>query len=307
MPETDIGIAPTLAELLRLQVEARRLGFPGRRSSALDAGGRHSRFRGRGIDFQESREYQPGDDIRSIDWRVTARSGKPHTKVYTEERDRPVHLLLDANPSMFFGTRTAFKSVLAARLAALLGWATIQRGDRIGALLFNAEHHLELPAAGGRRGMMRLLRALLDWYRPIVAAGPSAGGLAGALQRLRRTGRPGGLIVMISDFYILEDELATQLAGLRRHQDLLACRIADPLELAPPPPGRYAISDGVRTLTLDMDSAAWRERYQRHCAAGQQNLTTLLARYAVPLITLTTRDDPVTVLQRGPAPPPNDP
>ena len=116
----DDAIIPSLESLLRLRAEARSLGLSQRNMAAHQAGGYRSAFRGRGIDFEEVRVYQPGDDIRIMDWRVTARTGEPHTKVYREERERPVLFLVDQGASMMFGTQVAFKSVIAARIAALL-------------------------------------------------------------------------------------------------------------------------------------------------------------------------------------------
>ncbi len=299
MSTADDGIRVGLSELLRQRFEARRLALgPGRRSRALNAGGRRSRLRGRGVDFQESRQYQPGDDIRSIDWRVTARSGTPHTKVYAEERNRPVHLLLDANPSLFFGTRVAFKSVVAARLAALLAWFTIQRGDRIGALLFAGERCQVLPPGAGQRSVMVLLKALLDWYAP-AETGPSRGGLGAALTRLQASERQTGQVILVSDFALLESDLERQLTGLRRQHEVLACRILDPLELELPPAGRYGISDGRQIRLLDLQSRAARIRHQAQLDLRQQRLTRLLRHSAIPLLTLTATDDPVRVLQQG--------
>ncbi len=119
---------------------------------AETAGNRQSRFRGRGIDFQESRNYQPGDDIRTMDWRVTARTGRPHTKVFQEERERPIIIVIDCNPSMFFGTRVAFKAVIAARLAALIAWAAIRNGDRIGAVSVWPRRSPRCRASGRTQG-----------------------------------------------------------------------------------------------------------------------------------------------------------
>ena len=129
------------------------------------AGDHLSRFRGRGMDYRESRAYQPGDDVRSMDWRITARTGVPHVKLYQEERERPVVLFLDLNPGMFFGSRGMLKSVAAARAAALVAWAAAERGDRVGAMLFDGGH-CDLPPRGGRHGVLRLIRELVEHTDP---------------------------------------------------------------------------------------------------------------------------------------------
>ena len=163
-------------------------------ASAL-AGSYRSRFRGRGVDFLESRNYQPGDDIRNMDWRVTARTGRAHTKVFQEERERPVLVAVDAGPSLFFGTRKRLKSVAAAELAAVIAWAAVRRGDRIGGFLFAPGSHRELRPAGGRRGAMRMIQSLVDWLDPDHAPGLAAEHKHGeplsvVMERVRHTARP---------------------------------------------------------------------------------------------------------------------
>ncbi len=151
----------TIKELILLQQQANKLDMSHRsyaRSSST--GSHHSQFRGRGMDYQESRIYQAGDDIRNMDWRVTARAGKPHTKLYQEERERPVVLVVDFNPSMFFGSTNSLKSVLAAKAATLIAWSVAARGDRIGALILNSSHH-ELAPKTGKRGVLQLIRELV--------------------------------------------------------------------------------------------------------------------------------------------------
>ena len=155
------GIEVDVDDLIGLRFRAQRLELGiARRARQTMTGAHDSRFRGRGMEFAESRIYQPGDDVRSIDWRVTARTGRPHTKLFQEERERPVILLVDLGASMFFGTRKAFKSVLAAETAALIAWAAMHGGDRVGALVAGRSAHMELKPVAGRRGVLRVLRAL---------------------------------------------------------------------------------------------------------------------------------------------------
>jgi uncharacterized protein (DUF58 family) len=284
---------------LRRRVEGLQLKR-GQPSRSVITGTHRSRFRGRGMDYLESRHYQAGDDIRNMDWRITARAGRPHVKLYEEERERPVVALVDLGPGMFFGTRGAFKSVVAARLAALVGWAAVANHDRIGALLFNGEHH-ELQPAGGRHAILRLIRALARAGDPAVGLAHVAepGALSAALTRLRRVARPGSLVFMISDFYSMDEETGRHLGRLRRHSDILACQVADPLELTPPPAGRYGITDGARTGMLDTRSLRGRGSYdvylERHRAAVQE----LTVGRGIPLIRFSTAEDPVVRLASG--------
>lgn len=144
-----------------------------RKSAAPLSGGSVSRRLGRGLDFAEVREYQPGDDVRMIDWKVTARSGKAHTKLFVEERERPVLLVVDFRAGMRFGTRGMYKSVLAARLAALLGWCAVASHDRVGGFVFTDDWHDEIRPTAGRRGLMSLFRAIAQSQLRIPNAGGS--------------------------------------------------------------------------------------------------------------------------------------
>ncbi len=288
-------------ELIALRLRARDLRL-GNRQPALSslAGGHASRFRGRGMDYLESRAYQAGDDIRNMDWRVTARAaGRPHVKLYQEERERPVVVMVDLGPGMFFGTRGAFKSVVAARAAALIGWAAVHHHDRIGALLFNGGHR-ELRPLGGQRGVMRLVRELVRAGEPQAgAAQVHAGALTAALLRLRRVARPGGLVFILSDFYGIDDETHVHLQRLRQHSDVVACQIVDALEIQPPPPGRYAISDGMRSDILDTRSQAVQAAYARYFAGHHARVRDLMRRGSVPLLRIATSDDVVERLRSG--------
>ena len=295
------GVRVTAEELIGLRLKARDLRLASRKAAASSiAGGHASRFRGRGMDYLESRAYQAGDDIRNMDWRVTARAaGRPHVKLYQEERERPVVVMVDLGPSMFFGTRGAFKSVVAARAAALIGWAAIRHHDRIGALLFNGRHH-ELRPLGGQRGVMRLIRELVRTTEPEAGAGQvHAGALTAALLRLRRVARPGSLVFILSDFYGIDEETQLHLQRLRQHCDVVACQIVDALEIQPPPPGRYAISDGTRSDILDTRSQAGQAAYAGYFSAHHARVRELMRRSSVPLLRITTSDDVVDRLRGG--------
>lgn len=303
MPIDNPAIRVDAEDLIGLRARAERLKLRRAATSrAALAGAHRSRFRGRGMDYRESRHYQPGDDIRNMDWRITARAGDPHVKVFDEERERPVVVLVDFGPSMFFASRGVFKSVQAARLAALIGWSAVTRGDRVGALLFNGGH-TELPPRGGRRGQMRLIRALVDAGDPrrrIHAAGEAMpaepGGFGDALVRLRRVARPGSLVFLLSDFYRMDDDTSRHLSQLARHNDLLAVQLLDALELAPPPPGRYGISDGRRRGVFDAADVRERKRWRSHFDAHHAAVTRLMDTNGVPLVPCRTDGDPVSVL-----------
>ncbi|EIC19683.1 DUF58 domain-containing protein [Thiorhodovibrio frisius] len=273
---------------------------PRHRSRSILTGQHRSRLRGRGMDYRESRHYQAGDDIRNMDWRITARAGHAHVKVFDEERERPVMVVADFGPGMFFASRGAFKSVMAARLAALIGWAAISHGDRIGALLFDGEHR-ELQPSGGRRGQMRLIRALVAAGDPGpgLAASTHASELNRALARLRQVIRPGTLVWLLSDFTHADAETERHLSQLIRHNSLLAIEILDPLELAPPPPGRYRISDGQRNGLLDTLTGRRRGDYQRLLETHRAQARAHIEGCGIPYERCLTPDDPAVVLRRA--------
>ena len=286
-------------DLIRLQQSARPLNLERRIPAKAIAAGKHfSRFRGRGMDYAESRNYQAGDDIRHMDWRVTARAGKPHTKLFQEERERPIVLLLDFSPSLFFGSRKRLKSVVAARVAALLGWAAIQQGDRIGGLLFNGDHK-ELPPKNSQKGVLNLIRQLIKYSDPRrgMKATPHPGHFNEALKRLRRIARPGSLVFLISDFYSLDARSENSLRRLRQHCDLVAIQILDPLEKAAPPAGRYAVTNGQRQGLLNTASSRGRHQYNDFFIRHHQRIGDIMRQHKIPLLQISTDDDIPLTLQ----------
>jgi len=294
------GVQADVDDLIGLRFRAQHLTLGiARRARQSMTGSHGSRFRGRGMEFAESRTYQPGDDVRSIDWRVTARTGRPHTKLFQEERERPVILLVDLGASMFFGTRTAYKSVLAAEIAALIAWAAMHGGDRIGALVAGRSAHMEIKPVAGRRGVLRVLRALATLSQPAAQEQEQQITLSGSLMRARQVARPGSLLVIISDFYGLDTNAEGQLTRMRQHNDMLAIWVHDRLEREPPPPGRYAVSDGWQTATLDTISKRSRERYAASFAARFEHLRGTFGRLAIPLLPITTGEDAADALRRG--------
>ena len=292
------GIHLTAAELISLRPRCHALRLPMRQAAASAlAGAYRSRFRGRGVDFLESRNYQPGDDIRNMDWRVTARTGRAHTKVFQEERERPVLIVLDAGPSLFFGTQRVLKSVAAGQLAAAVAWSAVRRGDRIGGFLFAPGRHRELRPAGGRRGAMRMIQGLVDWLQPEQAPGEGVDFLSAALERVRHTVRPGSLVIIISDFFSLDEDCNRHLSRLRQHNDVIGCQVLDAAEYMLPA-GRYPITDGERSSVLDMGQKASKTRYEDMCLRHLDEPRRLFQKHQCGWLVLHTQDDPVDVLGR---------
>jgi uncharacterized protein (DUF58 family) len=256
---------------------------------AHHAGLHRSVHKGRGMDFAESRMYQPGDDIRTIDWRVTARSGRVHTKVFEEEREKPVLLWVDLRPSMFFATRGRFKSVVAADVAALLLWKTLKDGDRIGGLLQNGEH-IELKPSRSRSAALHFLRQLSDMTRNAAVNRKSADLLA-SWTRLRRVAQPGSQIFVLSDFRQANTAALRQLAMLAQHSQVTLIAIQDPFEERLPNTSSLRLTDGKRNLLLNIGQRLWRDRYANRVAQAAKTLQEFSRSHRIPLVQLSTADN----------------
>jgi uncharacterized protein (DUF58 family) len=292
------GIHLTAEELISLRPRCHALRLPMKQAAASAlAGAYRSRFRGRGVDFLESRNYQPGDDIRNMDWRVTARTGRPHTKVFQEERERPVLIVLDASPSLYFGTRRRLKSVVAGQMAAAVAWAAVRRGDRIGGFLFAPGRHRELRPAGGRRGAMRMIQGLVEWLEPQSNGNGETEPLSVALERVRHAVRPGSLVVVISDFFNMDEDCHRHLSRLHQHNDVIGCQVLDAAEYRLPD-GRYPISDGKDAAVLDMGQGESRKRYESMVHRHIEEPRRMFQKHQCGWFVLHTDDDPVDVLGR---------
>ena len=290
------GVYTTLEELIALQHRATGFTFLPRQPVHSLLTGRHaSRMRGRGLDFEEIRHYLPGDDIRQIDWKVTARTKRPHSRVFTEERDRPALVLVDQRLSMFFGTRSRMKSVTAAEAAALAAWRIVGQGDRAGALVFDDADVVEIRPHRSRKHVMRILHAILEKNRALSASSevsPAPGMLDEVLARARRLARHDHLIVILSDFDGAGEETRDHVAALAHHNDVIAAPIYDPLSTALPSGGRFVVSDGALQVEIDLG----KERARRELGdLTDRRLAAVLAwqrELAVGVLPLTTDDGP---------------
>jgi len=292
-------VSVSQAGLIRLAGPARAIALNVLRVNSLQTGAYVSRFRGRGMEFDESRPYQPGDDPRSIDWRVTARSTTAYTKLFREERERPVLVAVDLRSNMHFATQGCFKSVNASRAAALLSWAAHHRGDRLGGLIFGDTTHRELKPRLGRRAALRFVHELAehpDWVRRDAEV-KNEDALTQAMSALRRVARPGSLVVVISDFVGFSRAAKSYLSSVARHNEVLAVFLNDPLERELPPPGRYRLVSPQDELAIDTYAAPARRDYEHAFDERLEELEKFCQRYGVHLMPMSTDDDPVSALQ----------
>jgi uncharacterized protein (DUF58 family) len=255
-PQHADGITPTLAELVALRASA--LGRrPPKRGRHGVSGHALSPLRGRGMEYAESREYAIGDDARHIDWRLTARSGKPHTKLFQAERERLTLIVADTTPSLYFGTRVRFKSVQAARAGAIAAWAAVRDGDRIAALRGSIKE-APVPPAAGPRGALRVLDALVRWYSQPPA---DDAGLTIALDHARRLLRPGSRLVLLADPASVAEVPPQRWPALTMHNEVIVLLLSDPLE-RDPPQAALPFQSAEHRLELDLATTAQRQRWR---------------------------------------------
>lgn len=274
------GVQASLSELISLRASSRNLSLIKKKKPKTHTVGSHlSMSKGRGMDFEEVRVYHPGDDVRNMDWRVTARTNVPHVKVFREERERPVFLVVDFTESMFFGTRNAFKSVVAARVAAMLAWSTVASGDRVGAILFSDTEMVEIKPGSRDRAALRILKKLSDFSQfphhngqhPARSRHPeqprhpeldSGSSIKKALTKLHRLAPSGSLIFLLSDFDTFDEQALQQYKRLARYNQIVSGLIYDPLESEPPKPGLYQFSNGVENILLNTSSKSLCKQYK---------------------------------------------
>lgn len=295
------GVYADLDELIRIQFKARDFSFrPQQPVSSILSGRYASRLRGRGLDFEELRRYLPGDDIRTMDWKVTARTRSPHVRVYTEEKDRAVLLLVDQRQNMFFGSRDRLKSVTAAELAALAAWRALDVGDRIGAIVFNDTEMVELRPRRSRGTVMQILGEVVRQNHALsadsaVRANP--GQLNTALERARLIAPHDVLVVIVSDGMGTDAATERLTAGLVEHNDVLTLLVHDPLRLDPRGP-RLTVSDGALQMDLDLSDPKVSDAIAEDYRDEQEQLTHFLRRLSAPLLMINNQGDVVQQVRR---------
>lgn len=259
----DSRIHISLPHLRGLEGAAQGLSFLPRQPSMSVLNGRHtSRLRGRGLNFEEMRDYLPGDDIRSIDWKATARTGSPHVRVFTEERDRPALLVVDQSMSMFFGTQLNMKSVTAAEAAAIAAFRVLDAGDRVGGIVFNDDDHTEFVPKRNRRTVYAFLESIstmnanLNADRMVTAR---IGGLNGILKRIARIAHHDHLVIVFSDFDGIDAMTHRHLSGIAQHNDLILMHVHDPIAKGLKQGQRTIIGNGDTQAELDLGSTSMRD------------------------------------------------
>lgn len=299
----DQCVSVTLSELLALSNSAKAFSLSALPSRASLSGSRESRLLARGMEFAESRRYQTGDDIRNMDWRVTARTGKAHTKLFTVEKERQVLLSIDMRSSMFFATQGVFKSVQAALMTGYVAWNAIQIGDRLGGLIFDDAHMQEYRPALRKKGILPLLNGVAERSNflsrdksPINLSDPSM--IDDVVASLWRMASPGSLVFIMSDFRHLTIRGRDMLQQIAKRCDLCLCFLYDPLETNLPKNGYYPVTSGDKELQLNTYDKKNLERYQKQFLERRSRVATLANQPHVHFIECSTQDDCLEILQK---------
>jgi uncharacterized protein (DUF58 family) len=303
MTAHDPRIVPTLESLILLQHDARGFSFLHRQPvTSLLAGRRASRIRGRGLSFEELRAYRPGDDIRMIDWRASARTGRTQTRVFTEERDRPTLLVVNMTGATFFGTKHATKTAIIAQTAALAAWRCLQSGDRVGAIVFGDDSLDEFRPLRSRAGVMRVLGAIATRAEALsgaMARPVSPAPLNDALRKAERIVGHDWLVLLVSDLNAADEESTAILGRISRHNDVVAVAVSDPIERAlPASPWRGIATDGTRRGVLDPARGGLDARVRQGHVARLAFLRENGLRLQTPVLPIGTEEQAAPQLRR---------
>ncbi|MDH0291919.1 DUF58 domain-containing protein [Pseudomonas sp. GD04087] len=300
-PVADGFVYASLEQLMLLEHRVRGLSFLSRQPlSSILSGSHAARLRGRGLSFDELRQYNPGDDLRHLDWRASQRYGKPFVRSYTEERDRPTLLLVDQRMSMYFGSRRSFKSVLAAELAAIGAWMALQAGDRVGGLVFG-DRQIDYIRPLRSRARVEALCAAIVRHNHALHATRSEDDAPGQLDRVLRQclGLAGhdSLVVIISDFAGVTEQTLQLLRQLSAHNDVLALQVFDPIALRLPDRGRVTVTQGELQVELEVGRRQVRRPLGEFLSGRLKDVATLLRRSQVPLMMFSSGRDSLEQLR----------
>lgn len=286
------GVYAQLDDLMRLRFKASGFSFLPRQPIHSILSGRHaSRLRGRGLNFEELRNYLPGDDTRNIDWKVTARTREPYVRVYTEEKDRTVWLLVDQRISMFFGSRWKMKSVVAAEAAAVAAWRVLSQGDRVGAIVFDDTDLQVIPPHRSEERVAQILKKIVEKNHALnartdIKSGPEM--LNRALKRVAALARHDCLVCVIGDGTGIDEDTRKYVTRLTEHNDVISVFVYDPLEQSMPVAGRLVFSDGFSQVEFNTAEKALRAAYSSDFEQRVAKMKATSRRNAIPLLPVHT-------------------
>lgn len=290
------AVVATLSSLLAERTKTYRLRAPhGKKTERIGSGLFQSIFKGRGMEFAEVREYKPGDDVRLIDWRLSAKYHKTYTKVFHEERERTVAFLVDLNKSMRFATKQAFKSVIAAHIVAFLAWTFQEENNRIGGVLLTDKAVTTFKPSRYRRNLMHFLEAVSVGTQPEETKQDNPSFLQ-ACTILKRMCKHNNIVFVVSDFAQLDEDSLAALGTLAKNNELVCIHVFDVVERDTPPPDMYRVTDGKDVLVLNTQSAQSQEAYQKFFEKRLQLLKSLQQKYHMLYVPISTEEDAISAL-----------
>jgi uncharacterized protein (DUF58 family) len=286
-------------QLIKLRYAAKELtNFPKLQARQMLAGGHRSQFRGRGMDFDQVRLYQAGDDVRSIDWRVTARMQVPHTKVFIEERERPILIICDLRSSMFFGSQR-LKSVVACEISAALAWAGLAINDRIGGVIFGAQQQLDVKPKRSHHSALQFIQGLQNFSEALLQPQTDHSDLATILEESRRLALPGSTVFIVSDFHDLNSDCEPHLFSLAKHCNINFCQVVDNIERQLPKPALYAVGDNERQAIIDTSNQQLRQTFAEQFTERENLLQKLCEQLGAGLLPFNTSEPVMQLLAKA--------
>jgi hypothetical protein len=301
-PSLDPQIYTDLKSLRLLKYKATGFDFlPNQPVNSLLTGRHVSKLRGRGLNFEEMRHYQFGDDIRTMDWKVTMRTGKPHVKVFSEERERNVYLLVDQRKSMFFGSTGKMKSVIAAELASLIAWKIIDTTDRVGGIIFDDTATVSVTPERSSNHVLKLLNEIVR-KNQALSTGQVEDSQQSSLSKLfyqaQRLVKHDALIIVVSDGYGYSPHSEEQIKNLCQHNDMIFCHVTDPLEHELAEVDQMIVSDGKMQLALPKGEASMHKQFADDVSSAIEHFTQVAKKYRIPLLKFNTIEPTEVQLRR---------
>jgi hypothetical protein len=292
---TDENIYTSLSALRRFQFRSKGFDFHPLQPINSLLNGRHaSRLRGRGLNFEEMRNYQLGDDIRTMDWKVTMRTGKPHVKIYSEERERNVYLLIDQRSSMFFGSTGKMKSVIAAEISALIAWNVVSKTDRIGAIVFNDSKAVTIAAQRSQNQVIKILNEVVEQNQELKVGkveSPVSESIDMVFERLQRVIGHDALAILVSDGYGINARCGERIKNICRNNELIVCHVTDPLELQLSKLSQLVVSDGEMQLDVVASNELTRTKFKQDAQQDIDRFNQIAKKYRIPVLPFNTLDE----------------
>lgn len=300
---SDTNIYTSLNALRRFQFRSKGFDFhPLQPINSLLNGRHSSRLRGRGLNFEEMRNYQLGDDIRTMDWKVTMRTGKPHVKIYSEERERNVYLLIDQRSSMFFGSTGKMKSVIASEISALIAWNVISKTDRIGAIVFNDTKTVTIAPQRSQNQVIRILNEVVTQNRQLQVGkveSLASESIEVVFKRLQHVIGHDALAILVSDGYGINERCGERIKNICRNNELIICHVTDPLELQLTKLNQLVVSDGEMQLDVTASNELTRTKFEQHVQQDIDRFSKIAKKYRIPVLPFNTLDEPDKQIRRA--------